>query len=269
MVEGHAVVDLEDMAFAAEAGEEAADGFAGEAGHAAEVFVGKRHEEGDGEIGVGGGAVGLVDAGEVEEGAGELAGGGGVKREAAGGEDGAVVIVGEGEGGGAANVGVGFHEANEIAAGNGFNGAGGQGFGGDAIECVLLQGGEAEDVAGAGDAEEEEATFGGGGGNFDAAAADDQEMIGWEAFAKKGFMGIVVACNADGVEFAKGYVGERTNVLGSSVSKSLGHCEGTWRASLELNWNKPARLHHTHFCRFALAPMMLAWAKKDDDRVRG
>jgi hypothetical protein len=94
MVEGHAVVDLEDVAFATEAGEEAADGFAGEAGHAAEVFMGQLHEEGDGEIGMNGGAVEFVHAGEVEKGAGELTGGGGVEGEATGGKDGAVVLVG-------------------------------------------------------------------------------------------------------------------------------------------------------------------------------
>ena len=48
VVEGHAIVDLEDVAIAAEAGEEASDGFAGEAGHAAEIFVGKLHEEAEG-----------------------------------------------------------------------------------------------------------------------------------------------------------------------------------------------------------------------------
>ena len=96
MVESHAVVDLEDVAFVAEASEEAADGFAGEASHAAEIFVGELHEEGDGEIGMGEGAVGLVRTGEVEEGAGELAGGGAVKSEATGGEDGVLVLACEG-----------------------------------------------------------------------------------------------------------------------------------------------------------------------------
>ena len=116
VVECHAVVDLVDVAFAAEAREEAADGFAGEACHAAEIFVGKQHEEGDGEIGTGGGAVEFVYASEVEEGAGELAGCGAVKREATGGEDGAVVLACEGQGRGAADVGVGFHEADEVGA---------------------------------------------------------------------------------------------------------------------------------------------------------
>ena len=45
MVEGHAVEGLVELAIAAEAGEEAADGFAGEAGHTAEVFVGKLHDK--------------------------------------------------------------------------------------------------------------------------------------------------------------------------------------------------------------------------------
>jgi hypothetical protein len=82
------------------------------------------------------------------------------------------------------------------------------------MESSFLQSGEAEDVAGAGDAQEEEATFGRGGGDFDAAAADDEEMFGWEAFAEEDFTSIVMAGDADGVEFAKGYLGERTNVLG-------------------------------------------------------
>jgi hypothetical protein len=50
-MEGHAVVVLVDEAFAAEAGEEATDGFPGEAGHAAEVFLVEVHEERDGEVG--------------------------------------------------------------------------------------------------------------------------------------------------------------------------------------------------------------------------
>jgi len=69
---------------------------------------------------------------------------------------------------------VGSHEANEVGAGNGFDGAGGEGFCRDAVGGALMQGGEAKDVAGAGDAEEEEAAIAGGGGDFDAATADDQ-----------------------------------------------------------------------------------------------
>jgi len=215
VVEGHAVVDLEDVAFAAEASEEAADGFAGEACHAAEIFVGKRHEEGDGEIGMGGVGVELIHAGEVEEGAGEFAGGGGMKSEAAGGEDGAVVLAREGQGGDAADIGVGFHEANEFGSGNGFDGAGGEGLCGDAIEGLLLQSREAEDIAGAGDAEEKETAFGGGGSKFDAAAADDQEMVGGKAFAEEDFMGFVMAANSDGVEVAQGDARKGAKTLGS------------------------------------------------------
>jgi hypothetical protein len=212
-VERHLVVDLKDVAIVAEASEEAADGLAGEAGHAAEIFVGKFHEEGDGEIGMGWGAVELVHTGEVEEGAGELAGGGGVKSEATRSEDGAVVLACEGQSGDAADIGVGFHEPDEFAAGNGFDGAGGEGFRGDAIEAVLVQSGEAEDIAGAGDAEEKEAAFGGGGGKFDAAAADDQKMVGGKAFAEECFVGIVVSANSDGVEVAQGDAGEGTKTL--------------------------------------------------------
>lgn len=208
---GHAVVDLKDVAFAAEASEEPADGFAGEAGHAAEVFVGKLHEEGDGEVGVG--AVEVVHARQVEEGAGELAGGGGLKSEAAGSEDGVGIFPSESQCGDAGDLGVDFHEADEFVAGDGFNGAGGKGFGGQAIDGVLMQSCEAENIAGAGDAEQQEAAFRGGGGKLDAAGADDQEMVGGEAFAKESFMGFVVTADADGVEVAQGDAGEGASVL--------------------------------------------------------
>jgi hypothetical protein len=46
MVESYAVVQLVELAFAAKAGEKAADGFAGEACHAAKLFVREPHEEG-------------------------------------------------------------------------------------------------------------------------------------------------------------------------------------------------------------------------------
>ena len=208
MDEGHAIVGLVDEAFAAEAGEEAADGFAGEAGHAAELFLVELHVEGDGEAGMGGAVVEVIHAGPVEEGAGELAGGGGVESEAACGEDGAVVLARHGESDGAADVGVGVHEADELGARDGFDDGGDKGFGGDAIEGVFAQGGEAEDIAGAGDAEEEEAAFGGGGGDFDAAAAEDEEVAGGEAFAEEGFMGIAKAAGTDGVEVAPRRCGE-------------------------------------------------------------
>ena len=46
MVESYAVVQLVELAFAAKAGEKAADSFAGEACHAAKLFVREPHEEG-------------------------------------------------------------------------------------------------------------------------------------------------------------------------------------------------------------------------------
>jgi hypothetical protein len=46
------------------------------------------------------------------------------------------------------------------------------------VNGLLVQGGEAEDVAGSGDAEQEETAIAGGGGDFDAAGADEQEVIG-------------------------------------------------------------------------------------------
>jgi hypothetical protein len=103
---------------------------------------------------------------------------------------------------------VGVHEADEVGAWDGFDGGGDKGFGGDAIESVFVQSGEAEDIAGAGDAEEEETAVGGGGGDFDAAAAEDEEVVGGEAFAEEGFMGIAMAAGTDGVEVAPRRRGE-------------------------------------------------------------
>ena len=48
----------------------------------------------------------------------------------------------------------------------------------DAVEGVLIEGGEAEDIAGAGDAEEEEPAIAGRGGDFDAAGAEIVEVVG-------------------------------------------------------------------------------------------
>ena len=178
VVEGHAVVVLIDEALAAEAGEEAADGFAGEACHATEFFLIKLHVEGNGDIGWGGAMAAVVCAGPVEEGAGEFSGGGGVKSEATRGEEGTLILTCDGQSRDEADVGVGFHDADEIGARDGFDGAGGEGFGSDAVCCLLVQSGEAENVAGAGDAEEEETAIAGGGSDFDAAGAEDQEVIG-------------------------------------------------------------------------------------------
>jgi hypothetical protein len=78
---------------------------------------------------------------------------------------------------------VGFHEVDEVGAGDGLDGAWGEGFGGDVVENALVQSGGAKDVPGAGDAEQGRAAIGGGGGDFDTATEDDQEMVGGEAFA--------------------------------------------------------------------------------------
>jgi hypothetical protein len=174
MGEGHAVVDLVDVALAAEASKEAADSFAGEASHAAEIFVGELHEEGEREVSEGDIAIGLLGASEVEEGAGELASGRGMEGEAAGGKDGAVVFARQGLDNVVADVGVLGDEAEEVGPGNGLDDAGGKGFGRTAVKSVLQERGEAEEVAGRGDAEEEKPAFAGGGGEFDSAAADDE-----------------------------------------------------------------------------------------------
>jgi hypothetical protein len=98
--------------------------------------------------------------------------------EATRGEESALILACDGQGGDAADVGVGSHDADEVGARNGFDGAGGEGLGSDAVNGLLLQSGEAEDVAGAGDAEQEETAIAGGGGDFDAPGADEQEVIG-------------------------------------------------------------------------------------------
>lgn len=110
---------------------------------------------------------------------------------------------------------MGFHEADEVGAGDGLDDGGKEGFGGDAIERVLLQSREAEDVARAGDAKEEETAIGGGGGDFDTAAADDQKMVGCEAFADKDCMGFATSADADVVEVAKDCTRKRADVVGS------------------------------------------------------
>ena len=160
VVEGHAVEGLVELAFAAKAGEEAADGFAGEACHAAEIFMSELHEEGEREAGEFDGVVEVVHASEVEEGASEFAGGGGVKREAACREDGAVVFAGESLGDASTDVWVKGHEVEEVRTGDGLDEARFAGFRGGAVRLVLDEGGEAEEVAGSSDAEEEAAAFG-------------------------------------------------------------------------------------------------------------
>jgi hypothetical protein len=101
-----------------------------------------------------------------------------MESEATRGEEGALILACDGQSGDEADVGVGFHDADVVGAGDGFDGAGGEGLGGDAVGGLLMQSGEAEDVAGAGDTEEEETAIAGGGGDFDAAGAEDQEVIG-------------------------------------------------------------------------------------------
>jgi len=89
-----------------------------------------------------------------------------------------LILACDGQSGDEADVGVGLHDADEVGAGDGFDGAGGEGFGSDAVSGLLVEGGEAEDVARDGDAEQEETAIAGGGGDFDAAGAEDQEVIG-------------------------------------------------------------------------------------------
>ena len=199
---------LVEETFAAEFCEEAGDGFAGDAGHAAELFVGEGHGEGDGKIVVLGAVVEVIHAGPVEEGAGEFAGSGVGESEASGAEDGGVVVAGHGGGGGVAGVDEVVHEADEIVAGNGFDGAGIEGDGSDSIEGSGKECGEAEDVAGAGDAEQEEAAIAGGSGDFDATGADDQEVIGGQAFVKQNAVGLAMATNSDRIEIAYSLRGE-------------------------------------------------------------
>jgi hypothetical protein len=115
-----------------------------------------------------------------------------------------------------ADVGVGLHEEKEVDAGDGLDEGGDEGFGGGAVDGVCLERSEAEDIAGAGNAEEKEAAFNGGGGDFDEAAADDQEVIGGETFAEEDFMAVALAGEADGVEVAQGLIGERAKGWGTA-----------------------------------------------------
>lgn len=208
VVEGHAVVALIHETFAAEAGQKAADSFAGEADHAAKVFLIELHEEGDGEVGVGGEAAEVVGTRPVEKGAGELAGGRGVEGEAASGEDGAVVLAGQGESDDTVDVGMIPHEADEVAAWDGFYGGGAKGFGADAVDGVIVQGCETEDIAGAGDSKEKKPAFAGGSGGFYAAVADDVEVAGREALAEEDFVRLVVTADAYGVKIVQRVRGE-------------------------------------------------------------
>jgi len=201
--ERYAVVREVDEAFAAKAGEEATDGFAGEANHVAELLVSKLQGEGDGEAGSGGNAVELAGAGQVEEAAGEFSGGGGTQREASGGLKGTVVLARKGQGGGAADVGVGFHEAHKVSARDGLDGATGEGFDGGAMKGVGAEGGEAKDFAGAVDAEKEQPACGRAGGGFDSAAADDDEVVGGETFAEEDFAGFMDTTDTKGMEVVK------------------------------------------------------------------
>jgi hypothetical protein len=173
------------------------------------------HEEGDGEVGWDLTVGAVVHTRPVEESAGELTGGGGVEGEAASGEDSAVVFASDGEGGGAADVGVGFHHAKIVSAGNGLNYAGGDGFGADAMEGALVQGSEAENVAGASDAEKEEAAFAGGGGDLDATVADDVEVFGGKALAEEDDVCIALAADANGIEVTESVRGEVAEGLGA------------------------------------------------------
>jgi len=214
VVEGHAVVVLIDEALAAEAGEEAADGFAGEACHAAELFLVKLHVEGNGNVGWVRAVTAVVCAGPVEKGAGEFSGGGGVESEATRGEEGALILARNGQSGDEVDLGVGFHGADEIGAGDGFDGARAERLGSDAVGGLLVQSGQAEDVAGAGDAEQEETAVAGGGSDFHASGANKQEVIGRQAFVEEDGVRFAIATNSDRIEVAQSLGGERAEGRG-------------------------------------------------------
>jgi len=223
---------LVEETFAAEFCEEAGDGFAGDAGHAAELFVGEGHGEGDGKIVVLGAVVEVIHAGPVEEGAGEFAGSGVGESEASGAEDGGVVVAGHGGGGGVAGVDEVVHEADEIVAGNGFDGAGIEGDGSDSIEGSGKECGEAEDVAGAGDAEQERASFRGGGDELDATAADHEDVVCREAFVDEDLVGVEVEGGGDGMEIAQGRCRQ--------IAKAAGTTTGTVGAVVWENSRPPS-----------------------------
>lgn len=62
----HLLIGLIDEAFATELGEEAADGLAGDARHAAEFFVGEGHRKRDRVVGVRGRVVEVIHAGPIK-----------------------------------------------------------------------------------------------------------------------------------------------------------------------------------------------------------
>ncbi len=86
-----AVVEV-DQAFAAELSDQTADGLAGEAGHAAEFFVGHVGWKAHGEMIAGAGLTRLVRLGPIQQGAGQLARGGCGQGKSAGGQDGATEV---------------------------------------------------------------------------------------------------------------------------------------------------------------------------------
>jgi hypothetical protein len=200
VMEDHLLIDLFDEAFATELSEQAGNGFAGDAGHAAEFFVGEGHGEGDREIHVAGEILEFVGAGPVQESVGEFAGGIAGEGESPSAKEGRVVFAGESDGSATANFVEGLHEANEVGAGNGFEGAGAESDGGHAMGRALKQSSEADDLAGYGNTQKQHATFGGRCNEFDAATADEEYVIGDEALVEQNLMGAEGDRRADGVE---------------------------------------------------------------------
>ena len=113
--------------------QQAADGFARNASHAAELFLAELHAEGDGKVTVGRTVVQLIHTCPVEQRSGEFAGCGGVQGEATSGEECAVVLKRESLGGDECHVGVRLHESEEVDAGDVFYDGGSGGFGIHAI----------------------------------------------------------------------------------------------------------------------------------------
>ncbi len=137
-----------------------------------------------------------------------------MESEATRGEEGALILARDGQSGDEVDLGVGFHGADEIGAGDGFDGARAERLGSDAVGGLLVQSGQAEDVAGAGDAEEEETAVAGGGSDFHARPLAEGTWI----------------CSAGKALVEEDRV---ARAVTAAVSQRVEVAQGVWRGSVE------------------------------------
>jgi hypothetical protein len=128
--------------------------------------------------------------------------------EAAGVEEGCLVLFAEGLGGVEAGLAVAGEEGEELIAANAFDLDGLEGLGGDLIAGAGDDGAEAEDVAGHGDLEDEGASVAGAAGELHLAGADDVDAAGGLIFLEEGGAARQAGRDADGVEVQEGAVVE-------------------------------------------------------------